>query len=246
MGLIQEAFAVPSDDRDPGVHIERPYTENLIDDDPDEPAQQPGSYTSAADPGTGDRVTCSGGVASTTVVSATSRPAKVPRKGASSLLVGVLSDTHGKLDPAIIELFAGCDHIVHAGDVGDLDILEQLCALAPVTAVRGNCDKEGWSGLPEAATATFDGMVVHVRHDLVMAEAFDVPTLAAMRDADRGVVICGHTHRPHVEQRGGVLYLNPGSASVRPYERPRSVALLRIEWRRCEAEICELGRDMLL
>jgi putative phosphoesterase len=162
------------------------------------------------------------------------------------MLVGILSDTHGKLDPAIVELFADCDHIIHAGDVGDHDILAQLGALAPVTAVRGNCDKEGWIGFPEAVTATFDGMTVHVRHDLVMAEAFDVPTLTAMRDADRGVVICGHTHQPLIEQRAGVLYLNPGSASIPPHERPCSVALLRIEWRRCEAEICELGRDMLL
>ena len=163
-----------------------------------------------------------------------------------TMLVGVLSDTHGKLDPAIIELFAGCDHIIHAGDVGDHDILSQLGALAPVTAVRGNCDKEGWTGFPEAVTATFDGLAVHVRHDLGMAEALDAPALTAMCDAGRGVVICGHTHQPLIEHRAGVLYLNPGSASIPPYERPRSVALLRIEWRRCEAEICDLERDMLI
>jgi putative phosphoesterase len=223
MGLIQEAFAVPSDDRDLGAHIERPYTENLIDDDSHDQAQQPGFYTSAADSSAADKVTQSGGPAPARAPS--TRPAKAPRTGGSSLLVGVLSDTHGKLDPAIIELFSGCDHIIHAGDVGDHDILAQLGALAPVTAVRGNCDKEGWTGFPEASTATFDGIAVHVRHDLVMAEAFDVPTLTAMRDADRGVVICGHTHQPFVEHRAGVLYLNPGSASIPPYERPRSVAL---------------------
>ena len=106
------------------------------------------------------------------------RPApRSPNSQATTVLVGVLSDTHGKLDPAIVELFAGCDHIVHAGDVEDRAILERLTALAPVTAVHGN-DVEGTcAGLPECATVVFDGFSLHVRHDLVMIEASTRPSL---------------------------------------------------------------------
>jgi putative phosphoesterase len=162
------------------------------------------------------------------------------------LLVGVLSDTHGTLDPAILELFADCDHIVHAGDVGDRTVLERLRRLARVTAVRGNCDSGSLIGLPDAATVTLEDVTLLVRHDRVMVEALDAIVLAAMRDAGRGVVICGHTHMPATSRKDGVLYLNPGSASLRRYEVPRSVALLRIERQDCTAEIHELGCDVLL
>ena len=162
----------------------------------------------------------------------------------ATLLVGVLSDTHGKLDPAVVDVFAGCDHIVHAGDVGDRPILERLAALAPVTAVRGNGAEATCAGLPECATVVFDGVYLHVRHDLVMIEALDVSVLAAMHHAGCGVVVSGHTHVPDISLKYGVVFLNPGSASVPRGGMPRSVALLRIDGSKCTAEIHDLPRDL--
>lgn len=113
-----------------------------------------------------------------------------------SLLVGVLSDTHGRLDSDIVDVFAGVDHIIHAGDVGDRDILETLAVLAPVTAVRGNSDEDGWVDLPEAVTAAFGDLTLHVRHDLAMVELLDAPVLAAMQRSAHGMIISGHTPTP--------------------------------------------------
>ena len=158
------------------------------------------------------------------------------------VLVGVLSDTHGRLDSAIVDLFDGCDHIIHAGDVGDRAILERLRVLAPVTAIYGNSDGGDLAHLHDSATVTLGGVTVLVRHDLVMVEALDAAILEAMRAAGRGVVICGHTHVPKIKRKDGILYLNPGSASLRRYEVPRSVAVLRIERGECVAEILELRR----
>ena len=172
------------------------------------------------------------------------RPPKVGHEG--FLLVGVLSDTHGALDPAILDLFAACDHIVHAGDIEDPTILERLGALAPVTAVYGNCDGGGDLGrLPASATVTLGGVTVHVRHDIETTRVLDGAVLAEMRDAGHGVVIGGHTHLPLVSRDAGILFLNPGSASLRRQGVQRSVALLRIEDGCCEAGIRELGWDVL-
>ena len=164
----------------------------------------------------------------------------------SSLLVGVLSDTHGWLDAAVVQLFAGVDHIVHAGDIEDPAILERLGALAPVTAVYGNCDGGRFPTLKEAETVILGGVTVRVRHSVEMVEALDAAILGAMRTAGAGVVIGGHTHRPSIEHRDGILFLNPGSASLRRQGVQRSVALLQIEDGRCKAEIAELGWDVLL
>jgi putative phosphoesterase len=244
MGLIQEAFAVPPEDPDGRLHVERPYTENVVDDEPaDGKPEQPGFYATA---GAADavRVTDYGGTASTTSPRTASFSTSSRYRHGASLLMGVLSDTHGWLDSAIVELFAGVDHIIHAGDVEEWSVLRELGALAPLTVVRGNCDKAGWAGLPESATATFDGVTLHVRHDLVMIEALDATLLAAMRGAGGGVVICGHSHLPAIERKDGVLFLNPGSASRPGDAVHRSVALLRIERGECTAEIHELRRDV--
>ena len=196
-----------------------------------------------------ERVEC--GLPATVTTPQADEPAPVNElrceaKSDGPFLVGVLSDTHGRLDPTILDLFAGVDHIVHAGDVGDWTVLEQLSGLAPVTAVRGNCAEGNCAGLPESATAPLDGVMVHVRHDLVMVEALDASVVTAMEEAGRGVVICGHTHMPAIQRKDGVLYLNPGSATLRRYEVPRAAALLRIERQETAAEIHELGYDVLL
>ena len=159
--------------------------------------------------------------------------------------MGVLSDTHGRLDSAILDLFAGCDYIIHAGDVGDWTIVERLHAVAPVTAVRGNCDDSGdLARLPATATVILGDVTVLVIHDLLMVEVLGATAFAAIRAAGRGVVVSGHTHLAAINRENGVLFLNPGSASLRRYEAPRSVALLRIGEGECAAEIHELRRGV--
>lgn len=136
----------------------------------------------------------------------------------------MISDTHGRLDPAVLQLFAGVEGIVHAGDVGSPEVLEGLRRIAPVTVVRGNVDRGGWAwDLPLEARVTIAGrtlLVGHVRETL----------LAANDPATEGVaaVIVGHSHKPLVEWREGILYLNPGSAGNRRFHLPRAVALLDV------------------
>lgn len=163
------------------------------------------------------------------------------------MIVGVISDTHGRLDPAVEALFAGVDHVIHVGDVGGQAIIEVLLALAPLTVVGGNCDKDPWGkSLPDSTTVVLDGVTVLVGHDRVMLEALGVPLLHQVIQAHSGAVVYGHTHVAEVNTEHGVLYLNPGSASLPRYELPRSVALLRIEKGVCTAKIHRLGWDMLL
>ena len=124
------------------------------------------------------------------------------------LRVGLISDTHGLLRPAAIDFLRGCARIVHAGDIGGVAILEALGALAPVTAVRGNNDREAaLAHLPETARVTIGGICLYVLHDLKQL---------AIDPAAEGVhvVVSGHSHRPLVEEREGVLYVNPGSAAM--------------------------------
>jgi putative phosphoesterase len=135
------------------------------------------------------------------------------------ILVGVISDTHGQLSPRVKTLLQGSDHIVHAGDIGSERVLEELRAIAPVTAVRGNCDLEAWSkALPVRAELELGGvhiMVGHIATGLRVAPHFQV-------------VITGHSHMAALEWRGGILHLNPGSAGPQRFGRPRSVARLVI------------------
>jgi len=137
--------------------------------------------------------------------------------------VGLISDTHGLLRPQALDYLRGSDHIVHAGDIVDPAILDRLAELAPLTAVRGNNDTGAWArALPETATLTLDGVTIHILHDL-MELAID-PAAHGVR-----VVIAGHSHKPACEERGGVLYVNPGSAGRRRFTLPISVGELLIE-----------------
>ena len=124
-------------------------------------------------------------------------------------VVGVISDTHGRLPESVDAAFAGVDAIVHAGDVGDDSILDVLRTIAPVTAVRGNCDSRGEAaGLPSSANVLLGGIRFLVAHELRgLLQSID-PVRAGVR-----VVVTGHSHRALARQSGGVLYLNPGSAS---------------------------------
>ena len=137
--------------------------------------------------------------------------------------IGVISDTHGLLRPQAVDALRGSDHIVHAGDIGDASILAALRAIAPVTAVRGNNDRDAWAAsIPDTARVTLAGVGVYVLHDLA--------TLSIEPAAeDVRVVIAGHSHKPSAVQRNGVLYLNPGSAGPRRFTLPIAVATLDIE-----------------
>jgi len=134
--------------------------------------------------------------------------------------VGVISDTHGLLRPEALQALVGVEHILHAGDVGDFGILEALAAIAPVTAIRGNVDVAGACGeLPATEFVELGGRVfylVHSVHDL------DVKPESAGID----VVVSGHSHQPGIETRGGVMFLNPGSAGPRRFKLPVSVAIV--------------------
>lgn len=148
--------------------------------------------------------------------------------------VGVISDTHGLLRPEAIAALRGSDAIVHAGDVGGLHILDELDAIAPVTAVRGNNDREGWARrLPETAVLEVGGVRLFVIHDVKAlrvdprAEGFDV-------------VVSGHSHQPLSVRRGGVLFFNPGSAGPRRFRLPVSVGTLRLSGGRLVARLRRL------
>lgn len=139
-------------------------------------------------------------------------------------LVGVVSDTHSRLDPTLTRVFAGVGHILHAGDIGSPDVLAALCALAPVTAVRGNTDVSGWAwDLAEEEIVDVGGARVLLGHE-------ETRLLRHHDPAREGIdaVISGHSHRPKMEWREGVLYLNPGSAGPRRFNLPRCVALLEV------------------
>jgi len=121
------------------------------------------------------------------------------------LRVGLLSDTHGLLRPEASRFLRGSDCIVHAGDIGNPDVLAKLAAIAPLTAVRGNCDQGPWAGqLREIEFLPVGEVLVYVLHDL--SQLAIEPDTAGIR-----VIVSGHSHKPLIEERGGVLFINPGS-----------------------------------
>ena len=134
--------------------------------------------------------------------------------------VGLISDTHGLLRPQAADLLRGSNHIIHAGDVGNKSILQQLAALASVTVVRGNNDKGEWADdLPESALVQIGSVVIYVLHDLALLDID--PNASGVH-----VVVSGHSHKPGLEVRKGVLYVNPGSAGPRRFKLPIAVAEL--------------------
>ncbi len=139
------------------------------------------------------------------------------------LRIGLISDTHGLLRPEALDFLAGSDHIVHGGDIGGPDILERLGTIAPLTVVRGNNDTAVWArSIPETARLDLGGVGLFVIHDL---KTLDLdPAAAGVR-----VVVAGHSHKPSCTERGGVLYVNPGSAGRRRFSLPISAAELSIE-----------------
>lgn len=136
--------------------------------------------------------------------------------------IGIISDTHNLLRDEARQALAGVDHILHAGDICTRAVLDSLEAIAPVSAVRGNNDHGEWAnGLPETTVVPIRGVRILVVHDLATL-AIDPPAEAI------DVVVSGHSHRPRVEKRDGVLYVNPGSAGPRRFRLPVSVGFLEI------------------
>lgn len=159
------------------------------------------------------------------------------RTSTGSGLIGVISDTHGHLAAAAEAALDGVALIIHAGDLDTPQVLERLRRIAPVVAVRGNMDRGPWAeALPPAELVAVAGVHVYVLH---MAHLLDLDPAAAGVD----VVVCGHTHRPGEERRGGVLYLNPGSASLPRGGNPPSLALLRIGGGTVRADFVPLAGD---
>jgi uncharacterized protein len=150
------------------------------------------------------------------------------------MLIGVISDTHGLLRPEARVALAECEHILHAGDVGDLRILDSLREIAPVTAIRGNVDTSNeFAKVPETEMVSLGGAVFYLVHSVHWLDLD--PVVAGVR-----VVVSGHSHKPSVERKNGVVYLNPGSAGPRRFSLPVSVALVTVTEGKVEARIVEL------
>lgn len=138
-------------------------------------------------------------------------------------IIGILSDTHGLVRPEVEKVLAGCDRLLHAGDIGDQQVLKRLRRIAPVVAVRGNMDHGSWlNSIPAKEMVEIAGIFFYMLHDLHQLDL--EPSSAGIH-----VVVSGHTHQPAIFQKNDVTYLNPGSAGHRRFNYPVSVAMVRIE-----------------
>ena len=149
-------------------------------------------------------------------------------------IIGLISDTHGLLRPEALRALEGSDLIIHAGDVGGPEILKELRGLAPVVAVKGNVDIGAWcADLPEAAVAEVGSSLIYVLHDL---KALDLKPAAA----GFSMVVSGHSHKPLLQRKDGVLYINPGSAGPRRFNLPVTVARVDLRQNPWRVDFVEL------
>lgn len=149
--------------------------------------------------------------------------------------IGIISDTHGLLRAEVLEMLSGADHIIHAGDIGDVEIVPRLRAIAPTTAIRGNVDTGAWADVyPSQDTIKPANRSVHVLHDLQ-----DLGIDPANAGVD--LVVSGHSHRPRIETIDGVLYLDPGGVGPRRFKLPISMATLEFDDDDMRARIHEIG-----
>jgi putative phosphoesterase len=148
--------------------------------------------------------------------------------------IGLISDTHGLLRPEAKAFLRGCDAIVHGGDIGDVGVLAELGAIATVTAVRGNNDVGAWAEeIAETIVLKFGGITLYAIHDFAQLVARAVP-------ANVRVLVSGHSHKPLVETRDGVLHVNPGSAGPRRFKLPIAAGELAIEGTQVRARVVDL------
>jgi len=153
----------------------------------------------------------------------------------NTIRVGLISDTHGLVREEVIAALTGCQRILHAGDIDDPEVLIKLRRLAPVTVVRGNNDRGAWAdAIPVYEVVEFGAVSVYIRHD--QAELDVDPRAAGFR-----VMMYGHSHKPLVENRDGVLFVNPGSAGPRRFRLPVAVGELLVSGNRVDARIIELA-----
>jgi putative phosphoesterase len=149
--------------------------------------------------------------------------------------IGVISDTHGLLRPEAVARLAGVDRILHAGDIGGAEIIDTLRKIAPVAAIRGNIDRDVWaSAYPDDLVVELGGRSIYVLHNL---NEIDFDPAASQID----IVVSGHSHRPKIETRDGVLYLNPGSAGPRRFSLPIALATLDLAADAIRPQIHELS-----
>jgi uncharacterized protein len=150
------------------------------------------------------------------------------------VIIGVISDTHGLLRPEALAALRGSDYIIHAGDIGDSAILRELGKIAPVTAIRGNVDREGWAKkIPATNVLEVGDISIYVLHNL--AELDLKPEAAGF-----AAVVYGHSHVAKQETRNGVLYFNPGSAGPRRFRLPVTIGRLKVKDGKVSGEIIEI------
>jgi putative phosphoesterase len=146
-------------------------------------------------------------------------------------LIGLISDTHGLLRPEAKQALSGVERIIHAGDIGGRAILDELNGIAPVVAVRGNNDKDAWAReIAETEVVEIEGISIFTLHDL---KELDLDPQAA----GFTVVVAGHSHKPSIMEKDGVLFVNPGSAGPRRFSLPVSLGFLEIEHGACRARL---------
>ena len=149
--------------------------------------------------------------------------------------IGVISDTHSLLRPEAVDYLQGSEIIVHAGDIGSPDVLEVLSEIAPVYAVRGNNDRGDWAqAVPEVEMFEFSGKTIYMVHD---PADIDIDPHAAGVD----LIVTGHTHHPKLEERDGVIYLNPGSAGPRRFKLPIAIGKVTLKDGELSAELDTLS-----
>ncbi len=159
---------------------------------------------------------------------------RTPAPTRSKAIIGVISDTHGLLRPEALAALRASDYIIHAGDIGDPAILNKLAEVAPVTAIRGNVDREAWAKkIPATNVLEVDGISIYILHNL---QDLDLKPEAA----GFAVIICGHSHVPKQETKDGVLYFNPGSAGPRRFRLPVTIGRLKVKAGKVSGEIIEI------
>lgn len=159
---------------------------------------------------------------------------RTPGPTRTGAVIGVISDTHGLLRSEALAALRGSDYIIHAGDIGDLTILKELVKIAPVTAIRGNVDREGWARkVPTTSVLEVQDVSIYILHNLTELDL--KPEVAGF-----SVVVYGHSHVAKQETKNGVLYFNPGSAGPKRFRLPVAVGRLTVKDGKASGEIVEI------
>ncbi|HEX8493627.1 MAG TPA: metallophosphoesterase family protein [Pyrinomonadaceae bacterium] len=157
----------------------------------------------------------------------------------TAVRIGVISDTHGRLDKEVLSLFAGVSRIIHAGDIGNEDLIWELERIAPVIAVRGNIDADTMC-FPNERMAVIEGRTFYVRHQFATVEKMSAAQQRVIEQRMPDVVVFGHSHQAYAEEWRGTLFFNPGSAGPKRFNLPRSVGLLELQAEQITSRIIEL------